>query len=71
MGGWKTISFALVLTVLGAIQQFIADAPLDPEVQGYVLMGIGVVVGALRFVTNSPVFQAFGSDAATDDPPTP
>jgi len=58
MKGSRTALFALLLTVLGALQGFdwitLVD---DPSVVGWIGTGIGVAVFALRSITSTPLFQ--------------
>ena len=53
----KTMWFSLLLVIFGAIE---AGFPylqtiIDPQYYGILLVGIGVVVAVLRFITTSPV----------------
>jgi|DEB0MinimDraft_3_1074331.scaffolds.fasta_scaffold569023_2 hypothetical protein len=57
MRGWKTALSAFLITTVGAAQAFFESVDMDTETQGYVLMGIGVVMAALRAVSSTPIFQ--------------
>ena len=53
----KTMWFSLALVVFGAIE---AGFPylqtiIDPQYYGILLVGIGVIVAILRFITTGPV----------------
>lgn len=53
--GWKTYVVAFAVTVVGALQAMDwATIIPDADVAGWVIFGIGVVMGALRKVTNTP-----------------
>lgn len=56
MKGWKTAAVAAGITVLGALQAFFQSVEMEPATQGYVLMGIGGLMAALRAVTSSAMF---------------
>ena len=58
MKGYKTAAVALAITVLGGVQAFFQSVEMDTETQGWVLMGIGGVMAALRAVTSSPMFSS-------------
>ena len=51
----KTISFAAVLGMFGAVQATLPGLQIDPEVYGYINMGVAVAIAYLRFVTTQPV----------------
>lgn len=57
MRGWKTALAALLVTMLGAAQTFFEAVEMDGDTQGYVLMGIGVGMAALRALTTTPIFR--------------
>ena len=57
MKGWKTALAAMLVTVVGAAEQFFGAVEMNPDTQGYVLMGIGVLMAALRAVTSTPLFK--------------
>jgi len=53
----KTMWFSLLLVIFGAIE---AGFPylqtiIDPQYYGILLVGIGVIVAILRFITTGPV----------------
>jgi hypothetical protein len=53
----KTMWFSLLLVVFGALE---AGFPylqniIDPKYYGILLVGIGVIVAVLRFITTGPV----------------
>jgi len=55
----KTINFSVVLAVAGAIQSNAEQirAYVPAEAYGWILMGVGVVVAALRAVTTKPISE--------------
>jgi len=57
MRGWKTALSAFLITTVGASQTFFESVTMDADTQGYVLMGIGVLMAALRALTSTPIFQ--------------
>ena len=57
MKGWKTAAFAFAITTLGGAQAFFQSVEMDPATQGYVLIGIGGAIAALRAVTSTPMFE--------------
>lgn len=57
MKGWKTALAAALITVVGAAETFFGAVQMDPDTQGYVLMGIGVLMAGLRAVTSTPIFK--------------
>lgn len=57
MKGWKTALVAFLVTTFGASQTFVQSIEMDAQVQGYVLMGIGIAMAGLRAVTTSPMFK--------------
>jgi len=53
----KTMIFAVVLAVTGAVQassDFLKTL-LTPDVFGFVMMGLGIAVAVLRVVTTQPL----------------
>lgn len=62
--GKKTMLFAVLLVVAGALydQWPLMQDYLTPQTYGLTLSIIGVVVGILRAVTKTPVFQAWLQD---------
>lgn len=57
MTGYKTIIFALLLTIFGALETFDFTSFLSAENAGIVTTLIGGAVAVLRYVTKSPVFK--------------
>ena len=57
MNGYKTIIFALALTVFGALETFDFTSFLSAENAGIVTTLIGGAVAVLRYVTNSSIFN--------------
>lgn len=57
MKGWKTLAFALALAVAGVLQTFnwTTIVPQDQTWSGVVMLAIGAVIAALRYVTDTPV----------------
>jgi hypothetical protein len=55
--GYKTVSFAVAVSALGAAQTLLpsVQAVITPDVYGYLTISIGVVVAALRTVTTTPL----------------
>jgi hypothetical protein len=57
MKGYKTALVALAITTVGAVQTFFQQVEMDPQTQGWILMGIGVAMAGLRAITTSPLFK--------------
>lgn len=57
MTGYKTIIFALLLTVFGALETFDFTSFLSAENAGIVTTLIGGAVAVLRYVTKNPIFN--------------
>lgn len=59
MTGYKTIIVAALVAVFGALQglDWVHLLPMTtgPETAGWIATGIGVVMGILRFLTNTPI----------------
>lgn len=55
--GFWTVVFAIAVTVAGALQalDWAALIPNNPTVVGYIVMGLGIIVGALRYITTTPM----------------
>ncbi len=52
----KTLWVSLAITILGALETFgWADVFSNPTTAGYVVFGIGIVMGILRKMTNKAV----------------
>lgn len=55
--GWKTVIFGALLALGGFLQgvDWVSLIPNDPTTAGWIASAVGVVVVALRFLTNTPV----------------
>lgn len=53
----KTVNFGLLLAIAGVVQVNLPALQLDPKVQGWLTMGVGIVVVILRSVTNKPLSE--------------
>lgn len=54
--GYKTVIVGVALAILGALQGLDwATLITDPELAGWIVSGIGVVVTVLRLFTSTPV----------------
>jgi len=53
--GWKTIVTSLAIFIFGALEAYDFTQILTPELSGYVVSGIGVVMFILRAVTKTPI----------------
>jgi len=51
----KMINLAAVLGIFGAVQATLPSLQIDPEVYGYINMGVAVAIAYLRFVTTQPI----------------
>ena len=51
----KTMWFSFALGLLGLVESTLGTAPLDPQVAGFVTMGIGFVSAVLRKFTSEPI----------------
>ena len=51
----KTIDFGLLLVIGGAIQLNLPALQLDPKIQGWATMVVGIIVVILRYLTTKPV----------------
>jgi len=53
----KTMWFSLALVVFGALFDNLSYVQniIDPKYYGVILIGIGVIVAILRFVTSKPI----------------
>lgn len=52
----KTIWVSLAITILGALETFgWSDVFGNPQIAGYVVFGIGIVMGILRKVTTKAI----------------
>ena len=57
MTGYKTLIVAALVAAVGAIQglDIAALIPDDPRTAGWIVTGLGVVMGVLRFLTTTPI----------------
>ncbi len=53
--GWKTLFFAVVLALIGVLEQFDFTTIFDGDNQGWIISGIGLIVGLLRSITKKPM----------------
>lgn len=60
MKGYKTLIWSLLLAVVGVLQAFDWTTVVPASAQGWVLIAIGAVTAALRYVTTTPVGKASG-----------
>ena len=53
----KTMWFSLLLVIFGALFDNFSYAQnsIDPKYYGFILIGIGVIVSILRFITTQPL----------------
>lgn len=59
MKGFKTISAASIIAVIGMVQQSGAIDLIPEQYKGLVLVVIGALMGGLRVATNSSIFQKY------------
>ncbi len=64
MQGWKTLLFAIILAIVGALEAFDWAQVVPEGWEGIVLAVVGVVVGYLRQVTTTPSALATKSTVA-------
>lgn len=65
MQGWKTLIFALLVIVFGALETFDFTAYLDTQTAGVITILIGTITAILRLLTKGPVNFRKGP---SDDP---
>ena len=55
--GYKTLGFALLVAVVGVLQTFNWQSviPQNAQWSGTVMIAIGAVIAALRYVTDTPI----------------
>ena len=55
--GYKTLGFALLVAVVGVLQTFTWQSVIPQTAQwsGTVMIAIGAVIAALRYVTDTPI----------------
>lgn len=63
--GWKTLIFAGLTALLGVATTFDWTTVLNAQDTGYVVTGIGVITGVLRFFTSTPVGTSAPTTTAT------
>jgi len=51
----KTVNFGLLLSILGVVQLNLPSLQLDPKVNAYLTMAVGIVVVVLRYITTKPL----------------
>lgn len=51
----KTIWFSIAIMLLGVVQGFVMQIPIDPREQSLILILIGLVCIYLRYETNAPL----------------
>ncbi len=53
----KTMWFSLALVIFGALFDNLSyvQNSIDPKYYGFILIGIGIIVAVLRFVTSKPI----------------
>lgn len=51
----KTVNFGLLLSVLGVVQLNLPSLQLDPGVNAYLTMFVGIAVVVLRYLTTKPL----------------
>ena len=51
----KGIWLGAAVTILGALQSAFQEYPLEPKVQGFILMGLGAAISVVRILTSGPV----------------
>ncbi len=56
--GWKTLLFSIATVVLGFLVQFDWVSFLGDSKAGWAFIIVGLINGALRFVTDTPVLKA-------------
>lgn len=57
LNGYKTIIFALITTVLGALETFNWTDFVSDSNSGVIIAVIGGVMAVLRYITKSPIFN--------------
>lgn len=57
MTGWRTIIVGALVAAVGALQgaDFTQVLPNDPQIQGWIVTGLGAIMLVLRFLTTTPV----------------
>ncbi len=57
LSGWKTLIFAVLTAIFGALEVFDFTQFLNEENAGYVTSAIGVVIFILRTITKTPMLK--------------
>jgi len=57
MKGWKTLLFAILVAIMGALEQFDFSQIFTGENGGLWLGVVGIIIGVLRKFTNSPMLK--------------
>jgi hypothetical protein len=57
LSGYKTAIVSLVITVLGALETFDFTSLVNEDTAGLIITGIGIVMFALRAITNTSLFK--------------
>jgi hypothetical protein len=55
MKGWKTLLFAIILAIAGALEQFDWLQIIPEQWSGLALVVVGILVGYLRKLTTTPL----------------
>ena len=57
MTGYRTLIVAVVVAIGGALNglDWVQLMPNDPKVAGWIMSGLGVVMGLMRLVTTTPI----------------
>lgn len=55
MKGWKTILFAVIVSVIGTLEAFDWASIIPDSIEAFVLPVVGVVFMWLRSITTTPV----------------
>ncbi len=55
MKGWKTITLAVLVALVGFFEALQGIIP--ENVIGYLLIGLGTVIGLLRAITTTSIFK--------------
>ena len=53
--GWRTAIVSLLIAIFGALEAFDFTSILTPDIAGYVVTAIGVVMFILRAYTKTPL----------------
>jgi len=58
MKGYKTLLFAIILAIAGALEQFNWIDIFPEQWTGLVVVIVGIIVGWLRKITTTPIGEA-------------